>query len=89
MTTANYLADLDTGGPNRWFEVTLVKGRVKEPIKVTLMEGQKPGFTQLSSAIGVGYAIATEESVRKAAEQIILNVGDYAKVIGQFETKGK
>lgn len=86
-TAASYLGDLDAGGPDRWFKVELVKNRVKEPIKVTLMESQKPGFKQLSSAIGFGYAIATKEDVRRAAEQIVVNVGDYAKVIGEYEAK--
>lgn len=83
---AKLLADIDTGAPDRWFKVEVVKGQSSKPIKVTLMESQRPGFN-LSSALTFTRCNASEAEVILAAETLVVMIGDYAKVIGEYPAK--
>lgn len=81
--TAKLLEDCDPG-PRRWWRVSLVKNVAKDPIKVELMESQIEGKTALSEPIGFLRTIATPEKVKLAADTLLVMVGDYAKVIGNY-----
>lgn len=81
--TVELLATVDPG-PGRWWKVELIKNVATKPIKVSLMQSQVPGRTALSEPIGFTRTIATPEKVREAAELVLVQVGDYAKVIGMY-----
>lgn len=81
--TANLLKEVDPG-PGRWWEVELIKNVSTKPIKVSLMQSQVPGRVALSEPIGYVRTIATPEKVREAADEVLVMVGDYAKVIGRY-----
>lgn len=71
-------------GPGRWWKVELVKNVSKDPIKISLMQSQIEGRTALSESIGFLRTIATPEKVAEAADKVLVMVGDYAKVIGNY-----
>lgn len=71
-------------GPGRWWKVELVKNVSTKPIKVTLMQSQVEGRTALSEPIGYVRTIATPEKVRAAADEVLVMVGEYAAVIGEY-----
>lgn len=84
--TAKLLEGVDPG-EGRWWKVELVKNVEKNPIKVILMQSQRPGRTALSEPIGFKRTIATPEAVREAADYILVQEGSYAEVIGSFGLK--
>lgn len=81
--TARYLEGIDAG-EGRWWKVELVKNAATRPIRVTLMESQVEGRIALSARIGHTRTIATPEAVRDAADLVLVQVGDYLKVIGDY-----
>lgn len=81
--TARLLEGVDAG-PGRWWKVELIKNVSTKPIKVSLMQSQVEGRTALSEPIGFLRTIATPEKVREAADEVLVMVGDYAKVIGEY-----
>ena len=82
-TLEEKLKDLKPGA-GRWWKIELVKNASTKPIKVTLMESQVEGRTQLSTPIGHSRTIATEDAVIEAAGLVMVMVGDYAKVVGNY-----
>jgi len=78
-------ASLPDPGPDRWWSITLAKNAASKPVIVTLMESQRPGRKALSSPIGHARTIATIKAVTEAADLVLVNVGDYANVIGEFK----
>ena len=88
MTSSNVanrtlLEGIDAG-EGRWWKVELVKNVSSKPIKVSLMQSQVPGRTALSEPIGFIRTIATPEKVREAADEVLVMVGGYAKVVGDY-----
>lgn len=81
--TAALLEGIDAG-QGRWWKVELIKNVATKPIKVTLMQSQIEGRIALSEPIGFVRTIATPEAVRKAADEVLVQVGDYMKVIGEY-----
>jgi hypothetical protein len=81
--TANLLGAVEPG-EGRWWKVELIKNVSTNPIKVTLMQSQVEGRTALSEPLGFTRTIATPEKVREAAELVLVMVGGYAKVIGDY-----
>lgn len=80
-------AKMPEPGKGRWWKVELVKNASTKPIKVTLMESQVEGRTALSTAIGHTRTIATPAAVEAAADLVLVMVGDYADVIGNYNLK--
>jgi hypothetical protein len=76
--------NMPEAGPGRWWDVTVVKNAATKPIKVTLMESQVPGRKGLSSPLGYSRTIATAKAVETAADLVLVQVGGYADVIGQY-----
>lgn len=82
-TTAALLEGVDAG-VGRWWKVELLKNVATKPIKVTLMESQVQGRIALSVPIGFTRTIATPKAVKEAADLVLVQVGDYLKVIGDY-----
>jgi len=82
--TATLLDETAHPGEGRWWKVDLIKNVSSKPIKVTLMQSQVTGRTALSEPIGFVRTIATPEAVAKAADEVLVMVGDYAKVVGTY-----
>lgn len=80
-------ASLPEAGEDRFWRVEHnPKSRVN-PITVKLMEYVVPGHTVLSRSIGFDYTIASWKAISETAELILAKVGNYSKVIGDFQTK--
>lgn len=82
----NLLKDTDPG-PGRWWKVELVKNVSTKPMKVTLMESQVEGRTGLSQPIHNVRTIATPEAIKEAADLILVQVGGYAELVGNYGLK--
>ena len=82
MDTQTY--KLPTPPADHWWDVSLIKNVATKPIKVTLMLSQVPGRKGLSTPIGFVRCIATVEAVQEAADLVLVQVGNYADVIGHF-----
>lgn len=80
---AELLKEVDPG-KRRWWKVELIKNVSTKPIKVTLMESQVEGRTSLSQPIHFVRAIATPEAVREAADLVLVQVGGYADLVGDY-----
>lgn len=77
--------DLPAAGTDRWWRVTHnAKSRVN-PITLQLMENQVPGKPGLAKVIGFDYTIASTKALKATAEIIQARVGDYDKVVGDYQ----
>lgn len=79
-------ASLPEAGEGRFWRVEHNPKSRTNPITVKLMEYVVPGRTVLSRQIGFDYTIASWKAVSETAELILAKVGDYAKVIGDYQT---
>jgi len=84
MSNAEMAAALPDPGAGRWWKVELVKNVQKNPIKITLMEEAVAGRRALSTALAFGRTIAAPSKVAEAADMVLAQVGEYAKVIGEY-----
>ena len=73
-------------GEDHWWKVELIKNVATKPIKVTLMKSMVPGRAAFSEPIGFVRTIATREAVRNAADLVLVQVGGYADLIGDYAT---
>lgn len=84
--TAKLLAEINSGA-GRWWKVELEtadKRVVANPIKVSLMETQVEGKLNLSTRICTVRTIADPQKIREAADRVLVMVGDYHNVIGNY-----
>lgn len=78
---------LPQAGKDRWWRITHnAKSRVN-PITITLMESVVPGRKALSRPIGFDHTIASWKALAETADLVLARVGDYAKVIGDYQTE--
>lgn len=67
-----------------WWKVELIKNVSTKPIKVTLMLSQVPGRSGLSTPISHARSIATPAAVALAADLVLVQVGGYMDLIGEY-----
>ena len=77
--------DLPPAGEGRWWRVTHNAKSRTNPIVIQLMESMTPGRTALSRPIGFEYTVASAKALREAAETVLARVGDYDKVVGDYQ----
>jgi len=71
-------------GEGRFWDVSLVKRATSNPIKVTLMEELVKGRRAMASELFSLRTIAVVDKVRETAEKVLVMVGGYAEVVGQY-----
>lgn len=76
---------LPEAGTDRWWRITHNPKSRTQPITITLMEQMTPGRKALSRAIGFEYATASWKDLAEKADLVLARVGDYAKVIGDYQ----
>lgn len=78
-------ASLPVAGHGRWWRVTHnPKSRVN-PITIELKESMTPGRKGLSRTIGFEYTTASWKALSEAADLVLARVGDYDKVVGDYQ----
>lgn len=83
----NDCSALPQAGEGRFWEVTHNPKSRTNPITIKLMEQMTPGRTALSRAIGFEYTTASWKALAEAAELVLARAGDYAKVVGTYQTE--
>ena len=81
--TAKLLETADPG-PGRFWRVELIKNVSREPIKVTLMQSIVEGRRAFSEPLGFARTIATSAAVAEAADKVLVMVGKYEAVVGEY-----
>lgn len=84
----NDSSQLPKAGEGRWWEIRHNPKSRTNPITIRLMEQMVPGRTALSRAIGFEYSTASWKDLAEKAELVLARVGDYAKVIGDYQADG-
>lgn len=69
----------------RWWEIRHNPKSRTQPITIRLMEQWTPGRKALSRAIGFEYSTASWKDLAEKAELVLARVGDYAKVVGDYQ----
>lgn len=77
--------DLPKAGPGRFWEITHNPKSRTNPITIRLMEQHTPGRRGLSRAIGFEYTTASWKALSEAADLVLARVGDYDKVVGDYQ----
>lgn len=83
VLTAKLLEAVDPG-PGRFWRVELVKNAAKDPIKVSLMKSMVEGRRAFSEPLAYTRTIATPEAVADAADKVLVMVGGYEDVVGDY-----
>lgn len=78
-------SDLPDAGPDRFWRVDHNPKSRTNPITIRLMECMTPGRAALSRTIGFEYTVASAKALREAAETVLARVGDYDKVVGDYQ----
>lgn len=94
MTTAKpenaaTAAAMPDAGLGRWWRVTVDRKSNLKPIRVSLMENldAAKGRKSLATELNFDRTTADRDSVVKAAETILLRIGSYETVIGEYNTE--
>lgn len=85
--TAKLLEAVDPG-PGRFWRVELVKNAAKDPIKVSLMKSLVDGRRAFAEPLAYTRTIATSEMVAEAADKVLVMVGGYESVVGDYPVEG-
>jgi hypothetical protein len=81
----NLKASLPEAGEDRWWRVIVKPGSgTAAPMEIALMECQRPGSKALSRVLNSARAVATVQALAEAAERILVQVGDYEKLQGDY-----
>lgn len=81
--------DLPQAGEGRWWKVTHNAKSRTNPITIQLMECYTPGREALSKVIGFEYTTASWKALADAADLVLARVGDYDKVIGNYQVESR
>lgn len=79
---------LPKAGTDRWWKITHNPKSRTNPITIQLMEQMTPGRKALSRVIGFEYTTASWKALSEAAETVLARVGDYDKVVGDYQVEG-
>jgi hypothetical protein len=80
----NLAKALPDPGEGRWWKVEFRSNLSKLPMKVSLMESIRPGTKAVSTTLNYGYTYAAVRSIVSEAEEILVRVGDYEKLVGDY-----
>lgn len=85
MALTNTPKDLPDAGEGRFWRITHNPKSRTNPITIQLMEQMTPGRAALSRVIGFDYTTASWKALSEAAEAVLARVGDYDKVVGDYQ----
>lgn len=83
MSKPDKQIDLPHPGTGRWWKIELVTGQSAKPLKISLMESYSRQHTGPSRALQYKRANAQPDSVKRAAEALLYEVGGYADYVGE------